>query len=93
MGTLNARARKALPKDSFAVPASGGNPAAYPVEDRAHAVAALARVTKNGTPAEKAQVRAAVRRKFPDLPSSKATGGSATAAHNQRVDRRAGRSK
>ena len=40
---------------------------------------ALSRVEENGTPAEKAKVRAAVKRKYPDLPSSKGKGGSAAA--------------
>ena len=59
----------------------------------AHAVAALARVAKNGTPAEKAKVRADVARKFPDLPSSKGKGKSQAAANTQRTNRRAGKSK
>jgi hypothetical protein len=100
MGTLNGKQRKALPRDSFALP--GGGPAgadAYPLAgpdgrpSQAHAVAALARVAKNGTPAEKREVRAAVRKKFPGLPSSQGNGGSQAAAHNQRVDRRAGKSR
>ena len=92
MGSLNAKGRKALPSDSFALP--GGGPKgsdAYPLTDQDHAVAALARVAANGTPAEKALVRAAVRKKFPDLTSSKGKGGSLTAAHNNNVDRRAGK--
>jgi hypothetical protein len=80
------------PKGSYALPGGGpGGSDAYPIETRGQAVSALARVTANGTPAEKAQVRAAVRQAYPDLPSSKAAGGSRTAAHNQRVDRRAGK--
>lgn len=93
MGTLSGKQRKALPKDNFAVPASGGQSAGYPIEDKPHAVAALARVATNGTASEKAEVRAAVRKQYPDLPSSKAKGKSQAAAHNQRVDRRAGKSK
>lgn len=93
MGTLNAKGRKALPKDNFAVPATGSQAAGYPIEDKPHAVAALARVAKNGSPAEKTQVRAAVRKQYPDLPSSKGQGKSQAAAHNQRTARRAGKSK
>ncbi len=93
MAELSSKGRKALPKDSFALPAgSGGSKKPeYPIEDKGHAVAALARVAKNGTPAEKAAVRGAVKRKFPDLPSSKGKGGSAAAAHNRKVARRAGK--
>lgn len=93
MAKLNAKARKALPKDNFALPAgssaSGSDPA-YPIEDKKHAVAALARVATNGTPAEKATVRANVKKQFPDLPSSKGAGKSQAAAHNRKVARRAG---
>lgn len=94
MGTLNGRQRKALPKDSFALPGGGPKGAdAYPLEDKAHAVAALARVAANGTPAEKSEVRAAVKAKYPDLPSSKGKGKSQAAAHQQRTARRAGNGK
>lgn len=99
MGTLNSKQRKNMPKSNFALPAgssdSGGKPA-YPLTgpdgqpSKAHAVAALARVAQNGTPAEKAAVRAKVRKQFPDLPSSKGKGGSQAAAHNRRTTRRAG---
>lgn len=92
MGTLNAKGRKALPRDSFAVPAGGPKgEGEYPVQDKGHAVAALGRVAKNGTPAEKAEVRAAVKKKFPDLPSSKGKGPSQAAAHHRKVARRAGK--
>ena len=87
MSTLNSKARKALPRDSFAIPDTKD----YPIQDKAHAVAALARATSVGTPAEKTRVRAAVKAKYPDLPSSKGQGKSATAAHHQRTARRAGK--
>jgi hypothetical protein len=92
MGALSGRQRKSMPKSSFALPAGGpkGEPA-YPDMDKPHAVAALARVAKNGTPAEKAAVRADVQKKFPGLPSSKGGGGSQAAAHNRRTARRAGK--
>lgn len=75
MAKLTAAMRNAMPKSQFAIPATRE----YPIPDKAHAVDALARVDKNGTPQQKAQVRAAVKRKFPDLPSSKGQGGSKTA--------------
>jgi hypothetical protein len=92
VSTLNSKGRKALPRDSFALPGGtkGSGGPSYPIEDKAHAVAALARATQHGTPAEKTAVRAAVKAKYPDLPSSKGQGGSATAAHHQRIARRAG---
>lgn len=87
MGTLSSKQRKNLPKSQFAIPETKD----YPIQDQRHAVAALARVATNGTPAEKARVRAKVGREFPDLPSSKGAGKSQAAAHNRRTARRAGK--
>lgn len=67
MAKLTAAMRNKLPKSMFAIPATRQ----YPIHDKAHAVDALARVDANGTSQQKAMVRAAVRRKYPDLPSSK----------------------
>jgi hypothetical protein len=68
------------PPGSYALPGGGpGGADAYPIQDRAHGANALSRVSANGTPAEKAKVRAAVKRKYPDLPSSQGKGSSATA--------------
>lgn len=98
MAALSSGDRGNLPKKSFALPGGGPKGAdAYPLTDasgqpsQAHAVSALARVAVNGTPAQKAAVRASVRKAFPGLPSSQGKGGSQTAAHNNRVDRRAGK--
>lgn len=63
MAVLTAAARKRIPKSSFAVPEKDG----YPIHDRAHARNALARVSQHGTSEEKAQVRAAVRRRYPGI--------------------------
>lgn len=59
---LSTKARKALPSSDFALPGQR-----YPIEDKNHARNALSRVAQNGTPAEKAKVRAAVHRKYPDI--------------------------
>jgi len=68
------------PAGSYALPGGGpGGADAYPVNTRARGANALARVAANGTPAEKAKVRAAVKSKYPDLPSSKGEGKSAAA--------------
>lgn len=68
------------PPGSYALPGGGpGGADAYPINTRARGANALARVTQNGTPAEQAKVRAAVKRKYPDLPSSKGQGSSAAA--------------
>ncbi len=63
MAKLTPKKRKALPKGSFAIPERR----AYPIEDKAHARNALARVAQHGTPAEKRRVRAAVKRKYPSI--------------------------
>jgi hypothetical protein len=62
MAKLTSKARKALPKSDFAV--AGRK---YPVNDPSHARDALSRVSANGSPAEKAEVRAKVHRKFPGI--------------------------
>lgn len=68
MATLTASARKKLPAKSFVFPKTRG----YPIEDRAHARAALqaaggARSGKPASPAKKRKIRAAVHRKYPDM--------------------------
>ena len=63
MARLTAKARKALPSSSFAEPGKRK----YPVEDPAHARNALSRVAQRGTPAEKQEVRAKVRAKYPSI--------------------------
>lgn len=61
-GRLTASDRNALPADDFALPGRR-----YPINDASHARNALARVSQNGSPAEKSKVRAVVRRKYPDI--------------------------
>lgn len=63
LAELTTKARKALPKGTFAIPETRS----YPIPDEAHARNALARVAQFGTPEEKARVRAAVKRKFPNI--------------------------
>jgi hypothetical protein len=63
MARLTYKARKKLPRTSFAVPSKDG----YPIHDKAHARNALARVSQFGSPSEKAKVRAAVHRRFPTI--------------------------
>lgn len=64
---LSYKQRKALPSSAFVFPKQKR----YPIHDRAHAQNALARVSQKGTPSEKAKVRAAVCRKYPDFPACK----------------------
>lgn len=72
MAKLTAARRQAMPKKDFALPGKGEGPkgagsGSYPIEDRAHARAALSRVSANGSPAEKAEVRAKVDAKYPQM--------------------------
>ena len=74
------------PAGSYALPGGGPDGAdAYPINTRERAGNALARVEQNGTPAEKAKVRAAVKRAYPDLPSSQGKGQSAAAKAKPRA--------
>lgn len=63
MAKLTTQGRNRLRKSSFAVPSKDG----YPIHDPSHARNALARVAQHGSPAEKKQVRAAVKRKYPGI--------------------------
>lgn len=68
------------PKGSYALPGGGpGGADAYPINTPGRGANALSRVQQNGTPAEKAKVRAAVKKKYPGLPSSQGKGSSAAA--------------
>jgi hypothetical protein len=62
MAQLNTKKRNALGAGQFAL--AGRR---YPIPNVSHARNALARVAQNGTPLEKAQVLAAVHRKFPSI--------------------------
>jgi hypothetical protein len=63
MAKLTAAQRAKMKTSTFAEPAARK----YPINDAAHARNALSRVAQNGTPAEKAQVRAAVAKKYPNI--------------------------
>jgi len=69
---LSYKERQGLPKGDFALPGKGSGPegkqgGSYPIPDASHARNALARVSQHGSEAEKAKVRAAVKKKFPDI--------------------------
>lgn len=55
--------RAKMAASSFAIPEKKE----YRIDDAAHARNALARVAQNGTPAEQAQVRKAVAKKYPSI--------------------------
>jgi hypothetical protein len=66
-GRLTGAERKALPKSDFVFKSERK----YPIEDKSHARNALARVSQFGNSSEKAKVRAAVHRKYPEIGQSK----------------------
>ena len=68
MAKLTTKKRKAIPTKNFAGPNRS-----YPINDASHARNALARVSQHGTPALKARVRGAVRRKYPGIKQSRKT--------------------
>jgi hypothetical protein len=72
MAKLDAAERRKLPSKDFALPGKGKGPegkgsGSYPIPDRGHARAALSRVSANGTPAEKSEVRRKVAAKYPSM--------------------------
>lgn len=74
---LTAHERQSLPRSDFALPGRGEGPkgagaGSYPVPDKAHGRAALSLVSRYGSPAEKAKVRAKVHSKFPTIGSDRA---------------------
>lgn len=60
---LSTKERRKLSKKQFALPGKRN----YPIPDKAHARNALARVAQRGTPAEQKKVRAAVKKRFPNI--------------------------
>lgn len=70
MAKLTAKARAEIPKKDFAVPGKGDG-GGYPIDTKARAKAALGLVGMHGSPGEKAQVRSAVAKKYPDIDQSK----------------------
>lgn len=74
MAKLTTKERKALPRSDFAVPSRGEGKAkrgGYPIPNESHARSALQRASQFGTPKVKAEVRAAVKRKFPGIEQGK----------------------
>ena len=69
MAKLTAAERKKLPSSDFAMPGERK----YPIEDKAHAQNALARVAQHGTPEEKKMVRGAVMRKYHGMMNGKSS--------------------
>ena len=69
---LNAAERRALPNKDFVFPGKGEGPegkqrGAYPINDKKHARAALAMAAAHASPDKEAKVKAAVKKKYPDI--------------------------
>ena len=62
MGVLTIKQRNNLPDSAFAIPEERK----YPIHDKNHARAALARVAEFGTPEEKERVRKAIANRYPE---------------------------
>jgi len=74
---LNAAERRALPNKDFVFPGKGEGPegkqrGAYPINDKKHARAALAMAAAHASPEKEAKVKAAVKKKYPDIEVSEA---------------------
>ena len=65
---LSSQERKQLPSTAFAIPERR----AYPINDEAHAQNALSRVAQFGSESDKQRVRAAIKRRYPNIDISKA---------------------
>lgn len=65
MAKLTASGRDKIAPKNFAGPDKS-----YPIEDKSHARNALSRVSANGSPAVKAEVRAKVEQKYPTIKQS-----------------------
>lgn len=68
MTKLSYGKRKEMPKKDFALPSKRkGGKGGYPIEDKAHARNALARVAQHGSSEQKADVRRKVHAKYPAI--------------------------
>ncbi len=63
MAKLDTAERNALPKKVFGLP----DKRSYPMEDKAHARAALSRASANATPAQQKQIKAKAKRMYPGM--------------------------
>lgn len=63
MAPLTSGERNKLPSHAFAIPETRD----YPIHDENHARDALARVAQHGDHEQKARVRAAVKRRYPNI--------------------------
>ncbi len=80
MAKLTAKSRSNISKSNFAIPQKAKTASAkkksgnYPIPDKGHAKAALSLVSQHGSAEQKKEVRAAVKKKFPDMGAAKKAG-------------------
>jgi hypothetical protein len=86
MSVLTTKQRKKISKKKFAIPSKAPESGSYPIPDAAHARNALARVSQHGTPAEKATVRAKIKREYPSIQQ----GGNSTQKKFEKMRARQG---
>lgn len=78
---LSAAKRQSMPSSEFALPGKGAGPkgagsGSYPINNEAHARAALSRGAANASPSELATIKRKVHARFPNI----AIGGKKSAA-------------
>lgn len=88
MAKLDAAKRRKLPAKDFALVGRR-----FPIMDKGHAKAALARISEYGSPSEKKEVEAKVRKKYPGMTIKGASSPSqkrakAKKAHKGRLHKR-----
>lgn len=81
MARLTYRQRKRLARSSFAIPSERK----YPIENASHARNALARVSRFGSPAQKAAVCRAVHRRYPSIAAKSCAIGGSHGSHTTHV--------
>lgn len=64
---------KTLPRSSFVYPDKAPGPGSYRIDDRKHAILALAFAKRQGTQGSYAKVKATVCKRYPDLPACKSS--------------------
>ena len=82
---LSAAERRALPNKDFVFPGKGEGPegkqrGAYPINDKKHARAALAMAAAHASPEKEAKVKAAVKKKYPEIEVSEGLGTAVVTA-------------
>ena len=81
MAKLTPEQRKKLPLSAFAIPGKAPGPGSFPINDRAHAIAAQRMAC---APGQKCAVDKKIASKFPDMLKKKGNGKSPFLSNKQR---------